>query len=160
WSASSPAAGEIVSIGQGRQGIAVASGNVRWVVNHWCGVDGNQEAVLCCTVWNGPGLCVHIDCLSTGNDISRKQWSASSPAAGEIVSIGQGRQGIAVASGNVRWVVNHWCGVDGNQEAVLCCTVWNGPGLCVHIDCLSTRNDISRKQWSASSPAAGEIVSI
>src|SRR5690606_20632633 len=157
---SSPAAGEIVSIGQGGQGIAVAGGNVRWVVHHWLGVDGNHEAVLGGTVWVGPGLCVHIDGLGTGDDVAGKQWVSGASAPGDVVSVRKCRQYVAVARGDIRWIVNHWRGVDGNQEAVLCCTVWNGPGLCVHIDCLSTGYDISRKQRSASSPAAGEIVSI
>src|SRR5690606_29118568 len=116
WGASSTATGEIVHVCQGWQGIAVAGGNVRRIVNDWCWVDRHKETGLRRTIGNGPGLCENIDGLRSGDAVARKQWGASSTATGEIVPVCQGWQGIAVAGGNVRRIVNYWCWVDSHKE--------------------------------------------
>src|SRR5690606_38460411 len=147
---------EVVPVCQDWQRIAVASGNVRRIVNNRRWVDRYRETGRRTTIWNGAGLCENIDGLRSGDAVARKQWGASSTATGEIVPVCQGWQGIAVAGGNVRRIVNYWCWVDSHKETGLRRTVRRAAGLSVYIDGLRSDDAVAGEQWGPSPTAAGE----
>src|SRR5690606_41159228 len=85
----------------------------------------HKETGLRGTIGNGPGLGENVDGLRSGDQVAREQGGPSPTAAGEIVSVCQDWQRIAVASGNGRRIVNYWCWVDRHKETGLRRTIGN-----------------------------------
>src|SRR5690606_40019573 len=143
-------AGEVVPVCQDWQRIAVASGNVRRCVNYWRWVDRYHKAAFRCSPYTTLFRSENVDGLRSGDQVAREQWGASSTAAGEIVPVCQDWQRIAVASGNIRWIVNYWRWIDRHKETGLRRTIGNGPGLCEIVDGLRSGDAVAREQWGAS----------
>src|SRR5690606_41516401 len=132
----------------------------RRIVNYWCWVVRFLQAAFRSTVRSAAYPALFRAGLRSGDQVAREQGGTSPTAAGEVVPVCQDWQRIAVASGNVRRIVNYWRWVDRHKEAGLRRTIGNGPGLGENVDGLRSGDAVARKQWGASSTAAGEVVPV